>query len=273
VSDNTVLPQGSGGDTIRTIDRATAKTQIVALDIGGEAGPESIVAAANALPVSGTFFQATQPVSIAASVAVTGTFFQVTQPVSGTFWQSTQPVSIAATVGVTQSTSPWVTTVSNFPATQPVSLPTGQSNSAGSIPVVLASDTGPLNVNLPVVPGRNTADQSLPVTLASDQGMLPVMITDGSDTVGTAQRPIYAQFATPPSVNIGASPLPVQVIGIASVSGAMTTSSADPSTSFDTNALRNILIEQRLQFYQLQLQTCFTSGQFIPVPEALPFLA
>ena len=50
---------------------------------------------ATPVPVSGTFFQATQPVS--------GTFFQATQPVSiasmpstpvtGTFWQATQPVS------------------------------------------------------------------------------------------------------------------------------------------------------------------------------------
>lgn len=39
------------------------------------------------VPVSGTFWQATQPVS--------GTFWQATQPVSGTFWQSTQPVSTA----------------------------------------------------------------------------------------------------------------------------------------------------------------------------------
>ena len=38
-------------------------------------------------PVSGTFWQSTQPVSIAAAVAVTGTF-----------WQATQPVSIAAAV-------------------------------------------------------------------------------------------------------------------------------------------------------------------------------
>lgn len=37
------------------------------------------------LPVTGTFWQATQPVS--------GTFWQATQPVSGTFWQATQPVS------------------------------------------------------------------------------------------------------------------------------------------------------------------------------------
>lgn len=35
-------------------------------------------------------------VDSASSVAVTGTFWQATQPVSGTFWQSTQPVSIAA---------------------------------------------------------------------------------------------------------------------------------------------------------------------------------
>lgn len=63
-------------------------------------------------PVSGTFWQATQPVSLAASVAVTGTFwqatqpvsgtvavtgaYQATQPVSGTFWQATQPVSAAS---------------------------------------------------------------------------------------------------------------------------------------------------------------------------------
>lgn len=63
-------------------------------------------------PVSGTFWQATQPVSIAATVAVSGpltdaqmrasavpvsgAFFQATQPVSGTFWQSTQPISAAA---------------------------------------------------------------------------------------------------------------------------------------------------------------------------------
>ena len=35
------------------------------------------------IAVTGTFFQATQPVSIAAPVAVTGTFWQATQPVSG----------------------------------------------------------------------------------------------------------------------------------------------------------------------------------------------
>lgn len=38
--------------------------------------------------------------SITNAVAVTGTFWQATQPVSGTFWQATQPVSIAGAVTV-----------------------------------------------------------------------------------------------------------------------------------------------------------------------------
>lgn len=46
------------------------------------------IKASIAIPVTGTFFQATQPVS--------GTFWQTTQPVSGTFWQTTQPISAAA---------------------------------------------------------------------------------------------------------------------------------------------------------------------------------
>ena len=43
------------------------------------------VLSAPSTAVTGTFWQATQPVS--------GTFWQATQPVSGTFWQETQPVS------------------------------------------------------------------------------------------------------------------------------------------------------------------------------------
>ncbi len=47
---------------------------------------------------TGTYWQATQPVSLATAptTPVTGTFWQATQPVSGTFYQATQPVSIAS---------------------------------------------------------------------------------------------------------------------------------------------------------------------------------
>lgn len=53
---------------------------------------------ATPVPVSGTFFQATQPVSLVSvpTHAVTGTFWQATQPVSGTFWQATQPISVVS---------------------------------------------------------------------------------------------------------------------------------------------------------------------------------
>ena len=51
----------------------------------------------NPVAVTGTFFQATQPVS--------GTFWQATQPVSGTFWQATQPVSGTVTILSTVSSA------------------------------------------------------------------------------------------------------------------------------------------------------------------------
>lgn len=51
MADNTTLPSGTGGDTVRTIDRVTAKTQVVQLDFGGEAGPESLATSGNPLPI------------------------------------------------------------------------------------------------------------------------------------------------------------------------------------------------------------------------------
>ena len=82
-------------------------------------------------PVSGTFWQATQPVSIASAIAVTGplTDTQLRNSaiaVSGTFFQATQPVSIASTIAVsgtvdqgTGGLSAWK--VDGSGVTQPVS--------------------------------------------------------------------------------------------------------------------------------------------------------
>ena len=168
MSDNTQLvdpPGSSNADIIRTIDRSTAKTQVVQLDIGGESA-ESLVTSGNPLPVSGTFWQATQPVSgtfwqatqpvsgtvnatvsgtvgISGTVPVSGTFWQATQPVSGTFWQATQPVS--GTVTVAQATAANLNAtvtgsvaVSNFPASQAVTGTFWQATqpiSASSLPL------------------------------------------------------------------------------------------------------------------------------------------
>ena len=43
--DNTTLNPGIGGDVARSIDRAGVKTQVVAIDLGGEAGPENLLGA------------------------------------------------------------------------------------------------------------------------------------------------------------------------------------------------------------------------------------
>ena len=107
MSDNTTLPVGTGGDTIRTIDRTTSKTQVVGLDVGGEPGPESLVTASNPLPVSVGNFPATQAVSgtVTSNQGIPGaTAWKVdgsgvTQPVSGTV--TTTPPANAST-NVTQ---------------------------------------------------------------------------------------------------------------------------------------------------------------------------
>lgn len=85
---------GDGGSTL-SVD-----------DGGGSLTVDGTVGVSGSVAVTGTFYQATQPVS--GTVAVTGAY-QATQPVSlatapttpvtGTFWQATQPVS--GTVGVT----------------------------------------------------------------------------------------------------------------------------------------------------------------------------
>jgi hypothetical protein len=108
---------GAGGGLTDVELRASP----VAVDVVDEAGRilGHVVIDNASIPVTGTFWQATQPVSgpltdaqlRATGVPVTGTFWQATQPVSGpltdaqlraaavavsgTFWQATQPVSIA----------------------------------------------------------------------------------------------------------------------------------------------------------------------------------
>lgn len=100
---------------------------------GSSSGLTDAQLRASPVPVSGSFYLATQPisgtVSVSGSVAVTGSFYQATQPVSiasmpstpvtGTFWQATQPVSGTVTANV-NGTVPVSGTF--WQATQPVSI-------------------------------------------------------------------------------------------------------------------------------------------------------
>jgi hypothetical protein len=67
--DNTTLNVGTLGDTYRSKDRAGVKTQLIGIDLTPGSGSETLMA--GAMPVTGTFWQATQPVSIAAAIAAT----------------------------------------------------------------------------------------------------------------------------------------------------------------------------------------------------------
>ena len=69
MADNTTLNPGVGGDVVAADDVGGVKYQVVKLDLGGD-GVSSPVS--GALPVSGTFYQDTQPVSAAALPLPTG---------------------------------------------------------------------------------------------------------------------------------------------------------------------------------------------------------
>jgi hypothetical protein len=64
MSDDTLINKATepGGSIVRDIDKGGKKTQVVTLDLGGS-GAESLVA--GAIPVTGAFYPATQPVSVA----------------------------------------------------------------------------------------------------------------------------------------------------------------------------------------------------------------
>lgn len=95
---------GTGTEVLAADDVSGVLYPRVKLSFGAD-GSAGDVTSGNPLPVdvgtvavTGTFWQATQPVSIASPVAVTGpltdTELRATPvPVSGTFWQATQPVS------------------------------------------------------------------------------------------------------------------------------------------------------------------------------------
>lgn len=160
------------------------------------------------IAVTGTFWQATQPVSIASmpSTPVTGTFWQATQPVSGTFWQATQPVSGPLTdaqlraVAVPVSGTFWQ-------ATQPVSGTVTANAGSGTLAV-----SGPLTdaqlraVAVPVSGTFWQATQPISGTVTANAGTGTLAV---SGTFWQATQPVSGTFwqATQP-ISAAALPLP-----------------------------------------------------------------
>jgi hypothetical protein len=107
MADNIDITPGSGKKVATdeaTYSGDTASVQLVRLvDVSGAEGSKTVVpltlpvSIAGTVAVSGSFYQATQPVSIASMPST---------PVTGTFWQATQPVSIAGTVAISAASLP-----------------------------------------------------------------------------------------------------------------------------------------------------------------------
>ena len=166
--------------------------------------------------------------SITNAVAVTGTFWQATQPVSGTFWQATQPVSLASPVGAgTEAAAIRVTVATDstgvlsiddnggaitvdgtvavtgtfwqatqpvsgtfWQTTQPVSLasPVGAGTEAAAIRVTLATDSTGV-VSIDDNGGAITVDGTVAVTGTFWQATQPV-----SGTFWQATQPVSGTF-------------------------------------------------------------------------------
>lgn len=103
-----------GGLTDTELRASAIPVSLTALPEGSNVIGHVLVDSAPMTPVTGTFWQATQPVSISSPVAVTGTFFQSAQPVTNT---GTFAVQAAQSGTWTTIPSPVDTT----PATQNIS--------------------------------------------------------------------------------------------------------------------------------------------------------
>lgn len=203
MSNNTTLNPGVGGDTIATEEIAGVKYELVKIGFG-LAGVFGAVSSSNRLPVDNGLVQSLTDAQLRASaVPVSGTFFQGTQPVSlavntpdvtdraarllghvtvdnaslavtGTFFQGTQPVSIAGTVAVSNAgltnldvalstrlkpadTLAAVTSLTQFNGVA-IALNTGV-RSAGTLRVTVATDD--------VVPVTNAGLTNLDVALST----------------------------------------------------------------------------------------------------------
>jgi hypothetical protein len=149
MSDNTTANAGTGGDTFAAKDIAGVKyprnilTTPAGTDITPLAEGGSVTVSNFPSNLTDTQLRASAvPVSIAATVTTTATVanFPASQAVTGTFWQATQPVSIAGTVAVSNASLPLPTgaaTEATLAARIPVN---GQALMAASVPVVIASN-------------------------------------------------------------------------------------------------------------------------------------
>jgi hypothetical protein len=144
------------------------------------------------VPVSGTFWQVTQPVSIAATVNVSGPLTDAqlraaAVPVSGTFWQATQPVSIASTVAVSGPLTDGQLRASAVPISGTVTANAGSGTFAVSGPLTDAQ------LRAGAVPVSGTVTITPPTLTKGAQGSTGLSTQDLKDA-GRVLRVFSASF-------------------------------------------------------------------------------
>ncbi len=168
---------GSGASAVNIQDGGNSITVDGAVS-AAQSGTWTVTGAGGTFPVTGTFFQATQPVSIASavpvtdnggsltvdgtvgisgSVAVTGTFFQATQPVSGT---------VTANATLAAETTKVIGTVN------PPALTIG-TNNANGFTVQPARDAGRVAVryySVASASGTSGTETAITLTKSADNG-------------------------------------------------------------------------------------------------------
>ena len=123
-------------------------------------------------------------------------------PVSGTFWPTTQPVSLP--LGQTTMASSTPVAIASNQSALAVTVPVGQAVMASSTPVVIASNQSGVAVTVPV--GQTTMSASTPVAIASNQSVIPIAGNTASGA-SDADNPIkiggLAKTANPTAVTDG----------------------------------------------------------------------
>ena len=191
-------PLVQGAVTTSAPTYVTAKTSPLSLTL---AGALRIDGSGVTQPVSGAFFQATQPVSIAAHVTVDqgaagATAWKVdgsgvTQPVSGTFWQATQPVSgtvtsnVGTTNGLALDTSVNGLLLAQGSATSGEKGPLLQGAVTTAAPSYATTQTSPLSLTLAGALRVDGSTVTQPVSGTFFQATQPVIVA-ASVTVAQA---------------------------------------------------------------------------------------
>jgi hypothetical protein len=127
------------------------------------------------VPVSGTFFQGTQPVSLTTLPALVAGTAQIgsvtasisgTVPVSGTFFQATQPASLVSLPALAAGTNQIGSVTASISGTVPISISSvtvGNSVTIGSLPAI----SGTVTANTFAVQGTAVTTSNFTSTTAS----------------------------------------------------------------------------------------------------------